>query len=67
MRKLGRLVMIGLLLSMLLAGMGFATSGFGPQPLNTTGNEKCRRECCFKISGWCVFTCIVCEDLPVGQ
>ncbi len=62
-----RQVLLGLLLSLLLSGVVFGTGGFGPPTVNTNDNTHCHWGCCLSISGWCVWTCIVCDEVPVGQ
>jgi len=66
MKKLGRLVLLGLMLSMLLAGLVPGDSGLAAQEIGAT-TQHCYLGCCLRISGWCVWHCTVCEDLPVGQ
>jgi hypothetical protein len=63
MKNLGRLVFSGLILSLLFAGMLYASPAFTPQRINTNV-QHCHWGCCLSVSGWCVFSCIVCEDIP---
>lgn len=67
MTKFFRPVLLGLVLSLFLAGVIQATSGSSPQRVNTGDNGNCHWGCCLAISGWCVWTCIICDPEVPSQ
>jgi hypothetical protein len=54
-------VLSGFCLALVLITVVFA---YPAKSVAATSEKKCHWGCCLEISGWCVFECIICEDVP---
>lgn len=62
MKKLGKLVLTGLLLSLLMIGVVYSSPILGAEQ-KTKEETRCYLGCCLMISSWCVWYCTVCETV----
>lgn len=60
-------VLAGLYIALLLIAIVLAAPTPTLADTGNPGDEHCYWGCCLYISSWCVWHCIVCEDVPTSQ